>query len=463
MNKKAESTALVQLDAATKALALATSLDTVKDVRDKAEAVRVYLRQQRGSHEAQNYAAKLKLRAERRLGELLADGVGHNGGRPAKRSHDATVSNGQIPEGISRDQSSRWQRIASVPEERFEAYLAAARDAGQEITTAGVLKLAVAVQRDRRRARKLRDLDAAAGGGEDGGEDEAPGRAYNPRKWRVVAGDCVEGLAKQPAGSARLIFADPPYNQGVDYGGGEKADKLPEYDYLRWCSEWIAQCHRVLADGGSFWLLVSHEYEAALELILRGTLVPSEKSGSGFEVVFQDVPGAALSAPTGFHVRSWVTWYESFGVNCANNFNRCSRRLFYCVKDPKDFTFYPEAFTRPSDREAKYGDKRAAPGGKLWDDVWGIKPPIPRLTGTCAERLPDFPTQLPLKLVTPIVLGCSDPGDLVLDPFSGSATTGEAAITNGRRYLGFESSPKFAGLSRKRLHAAEAKCGSRAG
>ena len=94
---------------------------------------------------------------------------------------------------------------------------------------------------------------------------------------------------------------------------------------------------------------------------------------------------------------------------------------------------------------------QANPGGKLWDNVWGIEPAIPRLTGTCNERIPDFPTQLPLALVTPIVLCASDPGDLVVDPFSGSGTTGVAAICNGRRYVGIEKSEKFTELARLRL------------
>jgi hypothetical protein len=73
-------TQLIQIDEARKALALATTVDEAKEIRDKAEAVRVYLRQQQGSFEAQNYAAELKLRAERRLGELLSEDGERRGG-----------------------------------------------------------------------------------------------------------------------------------------------------------------------------------------------------------------------------------------------------------------------------------------------------------------------------------------------------------------------------------------------
>jgi DNA modification methylase len=71
------------------------------------------------------------------------------------------------------------------------------------------------------------------------------------------------------------------------------------------------------------------------------------------------------------------------------------------------------------------------------------------------ERLPGFPTQLPLALLTAVVGCASDPGDLVLDPFSGSGITGEAALPLGRRYLGFERSPTYAKQSRLRLQALE--------
>jgi DNA modification methylase len=108
------------------------------------------------------------------------------------------------------------------------------------------------------------------------------------------------------------------------------------------------------------------------------------------------------------------------------------------------------------DLQPRLAGPRAAPEGKLWDDVWGINPPIPRLTGTCAERLPGFPTQLPLALLRPVVLCASDPGDLVIDPYSGSATSGASALESGRRYLGIERESEFVRLSRLRRAAATA-------
>src|SRR5262249_27918514 len=150
-------------------------------------------------------------------------------------------------------------------------------------------------------------------------------------------------------------FADPPYNVGVDYGDGAKADRLPDEQYLGWCRQWMKACADLLAPDGSLWVLIGDEYADHFGLLLR---------------------------QAGLHRRSWIKCYERFGVNQANNFNRCSRHLFYCLKDPRRFAFNADAVTRPSDRQTKYGDQRADPGGKIWDDVWEI----PRLVGTANER-----------------------------------------------------------------------------
>ncbi|MFM9959947.1 MAG: DNA methyltransferase [Planctomycetaceae bacterium] len=251
-------------------------------------------------------------------------------------------------------------------------------------------------------------------------------RAARPRRdesnWEIRCGDCIEELAKLKPGTARLAFADPPYNQGIDYGPGRNADSLADEAYLAWCRRWIKACVRVLTDDGSLWVMISDEYADHFGLLLR---------------------------EAGLHRRSWIKWYETFGVNCTNNFNRCSRHIFYCVKNPRRFVFNTDAVSRPSDRQSKYADSRANPHGKLWDNVWCI----PRLVENSRERLPDFPTQLPLALVRPIVLCASQPGDLVIDPFSGSGTTGVASVETGRRFIGLEKSSQFAVLARQRLTA----------
>jgi len=281
----------------------------------------------------------------------------------------------------------------------------------------GEMKPAEALREIRSSKRRLELEQSAARADAERHETDRP-------KWSIIHGDVIEGLesVRDEHGPARLIFTDPPYNIGIDYGDGEQADLLSDAAYMKWVRKWFALCWDCLTDDGSLWVMIGDEYAAEYAVELKAT---------------------------GFTIRSWVKWYETFGVNCSNKFNRTSRHIFYAVKDERRFVFNPEPVTRPSDRQTKYGDSRAAAGGKIWDDVWQI----PRLTGTCAERIPDFPTQLPLALVEPIVLCASMPGDLVVDPFNGSGTTGVAAIRNGRKYVGVEKSEKFADMADMRLRA----------
>lgn len=128
---------LARIDAARRALAEAKTLADVKDVRDKMEAIRLYFRAAKDGRELANDAAEMKLRAERKAGDMLAEMD-----KP-KNQHDAgcSVQPATLSElGIEKTQSHRWQRIAAVPDEAFEQYIAEKRETG-EITTAGALKL----------------------------------------------------------------------------------------------------------------------------------------------------------------------------------------------------------------------------------------------------------------------------------------------------------------------------------
>ena len=238
--------------------------------------------------------------------------------------------------------------------------------------------------------------------------------------------DCFQAIA---TGSIDAVISDPPYNIGLDYGNGAKADRRSDADYIAWVNQWVAESARVLSPAGSLWLIVGQEYAAHFDLAIQAA---------------------------GLTMRNRLTWVESFGVNCQRKFNRCSRPMFYAVKDVKRFTFNREAVTRPSDRQTKYNDKRAAAAGKNWDDVWHIS----RLAGTHAERVKIFtadggrksaPTQLPLALVNPIIGCITNPGDTVLDPFCGTGTVGVSAVSAGRRFVGFDRQPQWINTTTARL------------
>jgi hypothetical protein len=142
---------LVRYDAARKAIAAAHRVDEVKHIRDKAEAVRVYAKQA-GDFELQNKAAEIRLFAERRAGQLLADMTKHPGtrgeGRPRKdgtkfrRANNATAYPPKLDDiGVTKDQSSKWQRLAMlVDDATFEKALVQAREKDGELTTAALLR-----------------------------------------------------------------------------------------------------------------------------------------------------------------------------------------------------------------------------------------------------------------------------------------------------------------------------------
>jgi len=290
----------------------------------------------------------------------------------------------------------------------------------------------------------------------------------------IRLGDCVEGMNQLPAGCADLVFADPPFNIGYDYDVYE--DSQEHQQYIDWSAQWISAVWRVLKANGTFWLAIGDDYAAELKL---------------------------ESQKVGFHCRSWVIWYYTFGVNCTRKFTRSHTHLFHFVKDRDDFTFRDEDLDNriPSARELVYNDKRANPKGRLPDDTWSIPPAgligelvsdddsswtprslappaddgrtytlrpqdleqsfspaentwyFPRVAGTFKERAGFHGCQMPEQLLGRIVRTCSNPGELVLDPFSGSATTLAVAKKLGRRFIGFDLSQDYVQYGLERLDA----------
>ena len=237
----------------------------------------------------------------------------------------------------------------------------------------------------------------------------------------IHIGDCLDILPTLDRESVDLVVTDPPYNIGIDYGSGQKADLRDDYDL--WCGKWIYWCYRALKPHGTLWIISGQEHGADIDIAIRRT---------------------------GMTMRNRITWHETFGVYCHKKFGRCSRPIYYAVKDPKHFTFNAAAVTVPSDRQTKYGDKRASPGGKIMGDVWSIN----RVCGTFRERVKGVPTQLPEELVRRIIAVSSNPGDVVLDPFAGSGTTLAVATSMGRLATGIELNPDYAAIARRRVEAA---------
>lgn len=250
--------------------------------------------------------------------------------------------------------------------------------------------------------------------------------------------DCIKGMNELLPGIVDMAFADPPFNIGYDYDVYD--DKRGRDEYLKWSREWISGVYRALKADGTFWLAIGDEYAAELKI---------------------------LSQEIGFHCRSWVIWYYTFGVNCSRKFTRSHAHLFHFVKDPQTFTFRNEELENriPSARQLVYADNRANPRGRLPDDTWILRPQdleqsftaeedtwyFPRVAGTFKERAGFHGCQMPEQLLGRIIRTCSHEGELVLDPFSGSATTLAVAKKLGRRYVGYDLSADYVKLGRERL------------
>jgi site-specific DNA-methyltransferase (adenine-specific) len=258
---------------------------------------------------------------------------------------------------------------------------------------------------------------------------------------RIYNEDCLQGLSRLDAASVQLAFADPPFNIGYEYD--QYDDRRSSDDYLGWCQKWIEEIVRVLTPSGTFWLAIGDEYAAELKVMMQ--------------------------QECHLNCRSWVVWYYTFGVNCKSKFSRSHAHLFHMVKDPKEFTFNADAIRVPSARQLVYGDRRANPVGRLPDDTWILRPQdladgfqpeddtwyFPRVAGTFKERAGWHGCQMPEQLLGRIIRACSNPDDLVIDPFGGSGTTLAVAKKLGRKYLGFELSEEYATSIQNRLDAIE--------
>jgi len=163
----------------------------LKDIRDKAEALREYVHNVKEGLEKQNEYAELKIRAERRCGEILATEIQHGGDRKSKSRFDRKTLKDY---GISKNQSHRWQTIAQLSEEKFEGYIARIKDSNKELTSAGVYRIANEYQRT---------LKAEA--------EPIPGAEsmQTPISIKTITGDFMDYIDHFE--NVDAVITDPPY------------------------------------------------------------------------------------------------------------------------------------------------------------------------------------------------------------------------------------------------------------
>lgn len=243
----------------------------------------------------------------------------------------------------------------------------------------------------------------------------------------VYVGDCRAILPQLPARSVDLIFADPPFNWDVPYGDWH--DGLPREQYLRFTAEWLDACLHVLADHGSLWVNIPDDTAAEIVIHLKSR---------------------------GLAMMNWCVWHFRFGQHCDSRFIVSKVHALYFARDPERRKWNADAVLEPSDRAAIYADPRTKatrrPGLRVPLDVW-YGQYWGRVQGNNKERRPNHQNQIPEVYLERVVRACSDPGDLVLDPFLGSGTTCTVARALGRRSIGVEYSQALAKSAAERIAA----------
>lgn len=244
----------------------------------------------------------------------------------------------------------------------------------------------------------------------------------------ILRGDCIAEMAKLPDRSVDMIFADPPYN--LQLGGDlfrpdgsqvdavdddwDKFDTFAAYD--RFTRAWLKEARRILKDDGTIWVIGSYH-----NIFRVGTALQDE----------------------GFWILNDIVWRKSNPMPNfkGTRFTNAHETLIWCSKAEKaKYTF-------------NYRTMKA-----LNDDIqmrsdWSL--PIcsggERLKGDDGHKA--HPTQKPESLLYRVMLACTEPGDLVLDPFFGTGTTGAVARRLRRRWIGIEREDKYIKVAEARIEA----------
>lgn len=250
----------------------------------------------------------------------------------------------------------------------------------------------------------------------------------------AILGESLSVLKKMKDKSVQLIFADAPYNIGKDFGNN--SDKWESvHAYIEWCKTWIDECMRVLSDTGSMYFMTATQHMSYLDVYV------SEK----------------------YNVLCRIIWaYDSSGVQSKKMYGSLYEPILMINKNKKaSYIFNHEDILV----EAKTGAKR-----KLID--YRKNPPQPYSTEKVPGNVWNFsrvrfkmdeyenhPTQKPEALLERIVKASSNPGDVVLDPFSGSFTTSAMAVRLGRVGVGIDLNEEYYEIGLRRTGIATERNG----
>jgi len=250
----------------------------------------------------------------------------------------------------------------------------------------------------------------------------------------IIQGDCIDELKNFPDNSIDLIFADPPYNMQLKNtlyrpnktkvaGVDDEWDKFASFaEYDAFCADWLKECRRILKDTGTIWVIGSYH-----NIFRVGNIM----------------------LDLGFWILNDVTWHKTNPMPnfMGARFTNATETLLWCAKSSdssrKKYTFNHKLMK-------KYN------GGKQMTSVWqiGLCTGRERLKGEDGKKL--HSTQKPEELLKRVILSSTKQGDVVLDPFFGTGTTGAVAKKLKRNYIGIEKEAEYAEIARSRIDGIEA-------
>ena len=252
---------------------------------------------------------------------------------------------------------------------------------------------------------------------------------FKEKNFVLYHSDLFDLISQLEDNSVDMIFADPPYNLSND-GFSIQSGKMVSVNKGDWDKSkgldadfefhhaWLEACRRILKPGGTLW--VSGTYHSIYQC------------------------GFAIQS-LGYHILNDISWYKpNAAPNLSCRFFTASHETLLWVRKEKKGS---HTFNYDHMREGDWpGDYMKVPN-KQMRSVWAINTPKPY-----EKKFGKHPTQKPLELLERIVLASTSEGDIILDPFTGSSTTGLAAVKHGRKFIGIDKELDYLHLSTKRYN-----------
>ena len=243
---------------------------------------------------------------------------------------------------------------------------------------------------------------------------------YKNKDFKLIQGDSLLVLKKIEPKSIDMIFADPPYflsGDGISCSAGKMIsvkkgawdEKINIKEKHKFNRKWIRLCKEILKDNGTIWISGTMHNIYSIGMALEE---------EGFKII-NNITWRKLNPPPNISCRAFVHSTET---------------ILWAKKDIKKYK-----------HKFNYELMRKMNNNKQMKDVWETS-----LTKPSEKKCGKHPTQKPIELLEKIILASTDEGDLILDPFNGSGTTGIVASRLNRKYIGIEKEKEYLDLTIKR-------------